>query len=192
MDVLRRGCNKISSSRSFQETYGYVASNPRPFLYGFLFLLLIIWLSTTAYTRAITRPTNRTATPDLEKPPARPESRPKGSERQPGVWIPQDFKRPPVPPYPNWDVHTTKPLPYRPFKYGPKYHVTMGLRTMQWDEWIELDNHFSRFHADKAARIQERGSKCCKTAPEGYDAAVELLEELCAPHPHPYPLRLNN
>ncbi len=70
----------------------------------------------------------------------------------------------------------------------------MGLRSMNWDEWIgmatrywpqapahtspELDNHYPRFHADKARRIEERGAKCCKTVPEAFDGAVELLEEL--------------
>lgn len=34
-------------------------------------------------------------------------------------WIPSDFKRPPASPYPDWDVHTSKPIPYRPFRYGP-------------------------------------------------------------------------
>lgn len=79
-----------------------------------------------------------------------------------------------------------------------KYFVTMGLRSMKWDEWIgeskpshqpidhsfivtpspELDNHYLKYHADKAQRIKERGEKCCKTAPEAMDAAIELLEEL--------------
>ncbi|KAJ5618846.1 hypothetical protein N7510_002830 [Penicillium lagena] len=107
--------------------------------------------------------------------------------RKPGEWIPSDFKRPTAPPYPGWDVHSTKPILYRPFRYGPKYFVTMGLRSMKWDEWIELDNHYLKFHADKARRIAERGDKCCKTAPEAKDAAMELLEELCAYLPERYP-----
>ncbi|KAI9793976.1 MAG: hypothetical protein M1833_000494 [Piccolia ochrophora] len=63
----------------------------------------------------------------------------------------------------------------------------MGLRTMKWDEWIELDNHYSKYHSDKAARIAERGHKCCKTAPEAFDGAVELLEEFCDYLPQRYP-----
>ncbi|KAL4779632.1 hypothetical protein BJX76DRAFT_351639 [Aspergillus varians] len=102
-------------------------------------------------------------------------------------WSPSDFKRPPASPYPDWDVHTTKPIPYRPFKHGPKYFITMGLRSMKWDEWIELDNHYLRYHADKARRIQERGDKCCRTAPEAWDAAIELLEELTSYLPQRYP-----
>ncbi|KAL4806599.1 Alg9-like mannosyltransferase family-domain-containing protein [Aspergillus unguis] len=104
-----------------------------------------------------------------------------------GEWTPSDFKRPPASPYPDWDVHTTKPIPYRPFRYGPKYFITMGLRSMKWDEWIELDNHYLRYHTDKSRRLQERGDKCCATAPEAWDAAIECLEELVAYLPERYP-----
>lgn len=102
-------------------------------------------------------------------------------------WVPQSFTRPTVLPYPDWSLTETKPLPYRPFRYGPRYNINMGLRQMQWDSWIELDNHFPKFHADKAIRIAERGTKCCYTAPEGFDGAVELLEELISYLPERYP-----
>lgn len=60
---------------------------------------------------------------------------------------------------------------------------------MHWDDWIELDNHYLRFHADKAQRIAERGPKCCRTHPDPrvQDGAVELLEELCAYLSERYP-----
>ena len=51
----------------------------------------------------------------------------------------------------------------------------------------ELDNHYLKFHADKAKRIAERGSKCCHTDPSAFDGAVELLEELSAYLPERYP-----
>jgi alpha-1,2-mannosyltransferase len=35
-----------------------------------------------------------------------------------------------------------------------------------------------KFHEQKARRIKDRGARCCKTAPEAFDGAVELLEEL--------------
>jgi hypothetical protein len=63
----------------------------------------------------------------------------------------------------------------------------MGLRTLQPDEWIELDNQFPKYHADKAVRIKERGDKCVKTHPDAYPAAVELLEELASYLPARYP-----
>jgi alpha-1,2-mannosyltransferase len=58
---------------------------------------------------------------------------------------------------------------------------------MHWDDWIELDDEYLQYHSLKAARIAERGEKCCKTAPEAWDAAVELLEELCGYLPERYP-----
>ncbi|KAK5653703.1 hypothetical protein OQA88_8734 [Cercophora sp. LCS_1] len=107
--------------------------------------------------------------------------------REFGKWTPSPFKLPTPPPYPNWSLTDTKPLPYRPFRYGPKYHVTMGLRTVPHTDWIELDNHYPRYHADKARRLAERGSKCVRTAPEAYPAALELLQELVDYLPARYP-----
>ena len=64
----------------------------------------------------------------------------------------------------------------------------MGLRSLpSWDDWIELDSHYPRFWADKNHRIAERGEKCCKTMPEAFDGAVELLEEFCSYLPARYP-----
>ncbi|KAI7239206.1 glycosyltransferase family 22 protein [Hortaea werneckii] len=133
----------------------------------------------------------RPRSPDPEKPTdvnTFAEKRMKDSERKPGTWTPSNFKRPEAPPYPDWSVTDTKPLPYRPFRWGP-YHITMGLRSMNWDEWIELDNHYLRYHEDKARRIAERGAKCCRTDPDPkvWDAAVELLEELSAYLTERYP-----
>ena len=151
--------------------------NLKPILYG---LLLAAFLLYVLVTRIITRnkqTTSRERSPDPEKPASKKPSSFKAPERPPGVWTPVEFKRPEAAPLLDWDVHKTEPLPYRPFRHGP-YHITMGLRTMQWDDWIELDNHYLKFHAEKARRIEERGEKCCRTAPEAMDGAIELLEEL--------------
>jgi alpha-1,2-mannosyltransferase len=58
---------------------------------------------------------------------------------------------------------------------------------MNWDEWIELDNHYLKFHSIKEKRILEGGDWCCKTDPEAFDAAVELIEEFCSYLPERYP-----
>lgn len=60
---------------------------------------------------------------------------------------------------------------------------------MRWDDWIELDNHYLKYHADKARRIEERGAKCCRTDPDPqvFDGAVELLEELSSYLSERYP-----
>jgi len=132
----------------------------------FLTLVLSSYLSRRHSKSTSTRP----STPTIEK--ASPAA------RKPGTWTPSSFTRPKPPPYPDWSITATKPLPYRPFRYGPKYFVTMGLRNIKFDDWIELDNHYPRYHADKARRIKERGSKCCRTHPEALPAAYELLDEL--------------
>ncbi|KAG0137982.1 hypothetical protein HOY82DRAFT_547201 [Tuber indicum] len=119
--------------------------------------------------------------------PIRPSPVEKGPARKPGVWIPLDFESPTPPPYPDWDISTTKPLPYRPFRYGPKYSITMGLRKMPFEEWIELDNQFPTYHSIKASRILSRGARASTTNPVAYDAAVELLEHLVDYLPARYP-----
>ncbi|CAI7577217.1 unnamed protein product [Penicillium crustosum] len=149
-----------------------------------LILSVCVWL-VILVSRKWASSTAKASSSDLEKPAAGV----RGKVTRPlGEWTPSDFKRPTAAPYSGWDVHSTKPIPYRPFRYGPKYYITLGLRSMKWDEWIELDNHYLKYHADKARRIEERGSKCCHTAPEAMDAAIELLEELCAYLPERYPI----
>ncbi|KAK2801547.1 hypothetical protein FQN51_005254 [Onygenales sp. PD_10] len=160
-----------------------LATEKNPIKDLFPILLLLSALVFAIWRRSSARSATRSRSPDLEKPVLKV----KWSDREPGEWKPVDFKRPDAAPYPNWDVHTSKPIPYRPFRYGPNYFITMGLRTMKWDEWIELDNHYPRFHADKARRIAERADKCCMTAPEAVDGVIELLEELTSYLPQRYP-----
>lgn len=102
-------------------------------------------------------------------------------------WAPSKFKYSTPTAYPDWSVKYTKPLPYRPFRYGPNYFVTMGIRNIRYEDWIELDNQYPRYHDLKLRRIQERGQKCCRTLPDAYEASVELLQELVEYLPARYP-----
>jgi len=154
-----------------------LTQNVKPILYGGFLVAVIAWVLVKQVIYRQKPAIGRPNSPDPEKPGSRRQSTYKAPERKPGFWAPVDFKRPEPAPLVDWNVHETEPLPYRPFRHGP-YHITMGLRTMQWDEWIELDNHYMKFHEDKARRIVEQEEKCCRTAPEAYDGAVELLEEL--------------
>lgn len=144
--------------------------------YTILFVLALVSLAIRFFT-----------TKRHQKPQPQPTT-PEKQQRIPGKWTPSSYRAPPPPPYPNWSLEHTKPLPYRAFRHGPKYNVTMGLRTVPLAEWIELDSHYPRFHADKARRLASaRGPKSVHTAPEARDAAVELLEELCTYLPARYP-----
>ncbi|KAL2056379.1 hypothetical protein ABVK25_003402 [Lepraria finkii] len=162
-----------------------VSQNFKLVLYGGILAFLFTSFLVTRLVQRKKPAPRRANSPDLEKPNSRKPTS-KAPDGTPGVWTPVDFKRPDPPPYPDWDVYKTDPLPYRPFKHGP-YHITMGLRTMQWDDWIELDNHYLKFHEDKKCRIEERGATHCRTAPEAMDGAIELLEELCDYLPQRYP-----
>ncbi|KAG6820600.1 hypothetical protein H0H93_014516 [Arthromyces matolae] len=42
----------------------------------------------------------------------------------------------------------------------------MGIRPMQWDEWIELDNEFERYHCIKKHRIRTRGDRVIQVLPQ--------------------------
>ncbi|CAF1334368.1 unnamed protein product [Rotaria magnacalcarata] len=96
-----------------------------------------------------------------------------------GTWTPVDFLAPIPPAYPNWSIETTNPLPYRPFKYGSDYFVTTGIRRLDWDDWIELDNQWIRYQNIKLARLfGERASRLCMTVPEACDAALETMESV--------------
>ena len=105
-----------------------------------------------------------------------------------GKWMPVAFEAPRPVPYPVWSIERTRPLPYRPFKYGPDYFITMGIRNLEWNDWIELDNEWTRYHSEKMLRLSgERASRLCKTAPEAQDAALETMELLSEYLVHRYP-----
>ena len=108
--------------------------------------------------------------------------------RTSGQWKPVSFKSPRPDPYPDWSIETTRPLPYRPFKYGPNYFITMGISRLDLNEWIELDNEWTRYHQEKLSRLSsERAPQLCKTAPEAKDAALETMELLSEYLVHRYP-----
>lgn len=82
-------------------------------------------------------------------------------------------------PYPNWSIETTRPIPYRPFKSGPDYFVTMGIGRLDLNDWIELDNQWMKFHNEKLVRLSdERSSLRCKTLPQAFHAAQETMQLL--------------
>ncbi|KAI0366429.1 hypothetical protein BV20DRAFT_656374 [Pilatotrama ljubarskyi] len=105
-------------------------------------------------------------------------------DRAPGEWIPvRSFEYPRLGPSKE-HFSKVKPIPYRPFKWGD-YHVTMGIRNMPWDEWIELDREFEQFHKVCDYRIRTRADRLLSVHPvqpglvdSGHAAAEELLYEL--------------
>lgn len=177
------------SRQRFEQCRAYFSQDrARAVIYAVFLLAICIWTFRALLALRRDQRFTRPSTPLLEKASSATAAKLKPVTREPGSWTPSPFVTPKAEPYPGWSIETTKPLAYRPFRHGPKYFVTMGLRSLpSWSDWIELDNHYPRFHADKARRIEERGQKCCKTAPEAYDGAVELLEEFVKYLPARYP-----
>lgn len=117
-----------------------------------------------------------------KKPRKKPVS---NKNRVPGTWTPEPFQTPIPKPCENWDVSKSRPTPYRAFKH--KYVVNMGIRNMDWDNWIELDNEWAKFHLQKLKRLREKGGEVHATYPEARDAAFELLDEFWQFLPNRYP-----
>ncbi|KAI0829315.1 hypothetical protein BC628DRAFT_1315419 [Trametes gibbosa] len=110
-------------------------------------------------------------------------SHPKQKDREQGAWHPLEFDYPRLEPS-REHFSNVKPIPYRPFKWGD-YHVTMGIRAMPFDEWIELDCEFPQFHKVCDYRIRTRADRLVSVhpaqpgvVPSGDAAAEELLYEL--------------
>lgn len=120
-----------------------------------------------------------------QKLAVKPRSVDPNKNRKPGTWTPTSFKTPTPQPYKHWDFEKTRPLPYRAFRH--KYNITMGIRSMEWDNWIELDNEWQKFHDSKVQRLEKRGTDVYGTKPEAKDAVLELLDEFYNFLPNRYP-----
>lgn len=105
--------------------------------------------------------------------------------RTPGNWTPEDYQLPIPKPYQDWSIDETKPIPYRAFKH--KYNITMGIRSMDPQDWIQLDNEWDIYHNLKQKRFKEKGTDVYGTLPEASEAALELLDELVKYLPNRYP-----
>lgn len=106
--------------------------------------------------------------------------------RAPGTWTPIEMTFPKPDPFPEWSLTDTKPLPYRPFKHN--YFVTMGIRSLNFKEWIELDNDWMKFHKRKQERMaQENAEELWAVDPRAEDAAYETLELMVDFLPARYP-----
>lgn len=91
----------------------------------------------------------------------------------------QPFITPKPTPLPDFDLDSTKPQLYRPFRHGPN-HVTMGIRKMDWDNWIEMDSNFIRYHELKVSELNKDLGAHVQYVDNSVtrDACFEVLEEL--------------
>ncbi|KAH9165438.1 hypothetical protein EDB89DRAFT_2134473 [Lactarius sanguifluus] len=152
-----------------------------------LVLSLLTLIAAARHWKSAKATPSRLRTTPTEKP--RPGTDGNGDDdpnqdRRFGDWTPVHFPYPPVTPVTE-SLDQISPRPYRPYKPG-RYHVTMGIRPMEWDSWIELDRDFPAYYRLRAARLASpRGPKLVYTLPDrpdlvrgGGPAARELVHEL--------------
>jgi hypothetical protein len=103
-------------------------------------------------------------------------NRPTALKKQPQQPL---FETPLPLPAKEFDLNTAKPLAYRPFRHGPNF-VTMGIRKMDWNRWIEMDSDFLRYHDLKVAEIEKDCEAHIRYVDNEVtrDACFEMLEEL--------------
>lgn len=115
--------------------------------------------------------------------------------RELGEWAAEEFDYPEIEPCP-FPLKDVRPVPYRPFRWG-EYHITMGIRTMPWSEWIELDSTYPHWQRVRKFRVRTRGHDAVRVLPAREDesvkvqsgawAAKELVYELAEYLPRRYP-----
>jgi hypothetical protein len=88
----------------------------------------------------------------------------------------------------NFDLNASEPQVYRPFRHG-KTHVTMGIRKLDWDNWIEMDSNYERYHDLKVAELEKDIDAHVQYYDDDVtkDACFEMLEELTRYLTHRYP-----
>ncbi|KAM0704397.1 hypothetical protein Q7P35_008631 [Cladosporium inversicolor] len=101
---------------------------------------------------------------------------------------PQPFQTPLPTPLENFDLNASEPQVYRPFRHG-KTHVTMGIRKLDWDNWIEMDSNYERYHDLKVAELEKDIDAHVQYYDDDVtkDACFEMLEELTKYLTHRYP-----
>lgn len=149
---------------------------PKVYNYVILLVLLTIGITIKEFSKKSVKASSKRPKQDLSNP---------NKNRVYGQWTPESFKTPIPTPFENWDFEKTRPLPYRAFKH--KYNITMGIRNMDWNNWIELDNEWTKYHNAKVDRVAKYDDKLYETTKEAIPAAYECLSELRQFLCHRYP-----
>src|SRR6478752_1664740 len=92
-----------------------------------------------------------------------------------------EWKTPSPKPLVDFDLDAKKPELYRPCRHGPN-HVTMGIRKLDWNNWIEMDSNFLWYHDLKVSELEKDIDAHVQYVDNAVtrDACFEVLEELTA------------
>lgn len=89
------------------------------------------------------------------------------------------FKTPAPKPLNLSDADLRAPILYRPCRHGPNF-ITMGIRRVDWDDLIEMDSNFMRYHDLKAQELKKDFKAHIQYVDNANvrDACCETYEEL--------------
>ncbi|KAF2836810.1 hypothetical protein M501DRAFT_939190 [Patellaria atrata CBS 101060] len=97
-------------------------------------------------------------------------------------------------PYPEFDITTAKPRPYRPLRWA--YHQTMSLTKMEPDWWLELEDTYIKRVKQRCEIFEKVGHHVLAGLPGSELACKELMEMclqfLCVRYPHYFNLDKEN
>ena len=98
------------------------------------------------------------------------------------------FKSPLPQPLRDFHLGSKAPELYRPARHGPNF-VTMGIRKMDWNEWIQMDSYFLKYHELKESELKKDLPAHVQYVDNTVtrDACFELYEELAQFLIHRYP-----
>jgi hypothetical protein len=98
------------------------------------------------------------------------------------------FQTPLPEPDEEFDLKSKDPKLYRPFRHGAN-HITMGIRRLDWNHWIEMDSNFLSYHDLKMVELNKDLASHVKYVDNETTRAgcFEVLEELTRFLTHRYP-----
>jgi len=79
-------------------------------------------------------------------------------------------------------------MTYVPVK-GQPFTVSIGVRSMDLDKWIEIDEHYEAELAQKRSLLEHRRADVLAVLPEGLKGSEEVLQKLVAYLPAHFPER---
>jgi dimethylamine monooxygenase subunit A len=82
-------------------------------------------------------------------------------------------------------------MTYLPVK-GEPFTVSMGLRTLDFDKWIEIDEEYEIELAEKRELLTNRKSEVFAALPAGLAGSVEVLEKLLEFLPEHFPQKFSS
>lgn len=74
-----------------------------------------------------------------------------------------------------FDLQALEPYPHHPFSQGGKYHMTMGLRRLDVENWLTIDKNYTTEHGVRGEILAENKHTVLRCLPGSEDACAEVL-----------------